>query len=83
MSCTKWTEEEKQHARQMRYKMEEITRLEKTICELENERSRYRDHAARRMKWWIELHGKQSSPSVAWLIEQDAKFLQTVSRFEW
>ena len=83
MSNQKWTEEEKQHARQMRYKVEEITRLEKTICELENERRRYRDHATARLQWWIKLLNEQSSPSLLSLIEQDVKFLQTVTSFTW
>ena len=83
MSQQKRTEEEKQHARQMRYKFEEISKLNEKIDQLENERRQYRGHAVRRLKWWIELHGKGATPNLAWLIEQDAKFLQTVSNFTW
>ncbi len=83
MSQVKWSDEKKSFTRRLRYKDEEIQRLNELVQRLENERSNYRDHAAKRMKWWIELHGKGSSPNVAWLIEQDAKFLSTVSSFIW
>lgn len=83
MSQKKWTEEKKRHARQMRYKVEEITRLEKTICELENERRRFRAHASERFQWWTKLLNGKDTPSLPWLIEHDAKFLQSVSYFTW
>lgn len=83
MNNRKWTEEEKQHARQMRYKADEIRRLEEKIKQLESERTLFRTHATDRFKWWIKLLHDGQDPSLAWLVEHDARFLQSVSYFSW
>ena len=79
MSKRKWSDD----AQRMRDDKMMIVRLEGMIRQLEHERSQYRTHAALRVKWWIELHGKGQSPNLAWLIENDVKFLQTVTSFVW
>jgi len=83
MSQEKWSETKKALHRQMRYRKIEEERLNDKIRKLENERRLYQEHFARRFKWWIELSRKNTTPDLAWLIEQDAKVLQTVTQFTW
>lgn len=63
--------------RRLRY---HIKALEKEKADLEKDRQKFRNHFARRFRWWIELLGKQTAPSVSWLVEADAKEL---AAFEW
>jgi len=83
MSQEKWSEAKKALHRQMGYRQHDKEQFEKKIRQLENEQCLYQEHFARRFKWWIELIGKNSTPSLPWLIEQDAKFLQSVTQFTW
>ena len=83
MSQRKWSEDKKALHRQMHYRQQDVERLEAKIRVLENERRIYQEHFARRFKWWIELIGKNTTPSLPWLIEHDAKFMQTVTHFSW
>lgn len=57
---------------------ERIKNLEQENDKLQKDRNKFRSHFERRFKWWIELLGKQSSPNLPWLIEDDAKFLKDI-----
>lgn len=62
---------------------ERIKYLEEQNKELENDRALFRDHFARRFRWWIELLGKNEKPSLPWLIEQDAKEMRNMKWWLW
>ena len=83
MSRRKMTEEEKSLARMIRYRECDIEKKNEEIQKLRNERDEFRQHFGTRFHWWVELIGKQQSPSLPWLIEADAKFLTRVSQFTW
>lgn len=83
MNRTKMTEQEKSLRRTIRYRENDINRLREEIQQLRNEREEFRSHFGARFKWWVELLGSSKTPSVAWLIEADAKFLTRVSSFTW
>ncbi|MGL5936229.1 MAG: hypothetical protein ACRCZI_11485 [Cetobacterium sp.] len=59
---------------------ERVQELEKELDEVKQDREEFRDHFAKRFKWWLELIGKQQAPPMTWLIESDAKWLR---RFQW
>ncbi len=70
--------------RQLRMRLKDAEkRLEETRQELSEEREKFREHFTTRFRWWIELVGKGQSPSAAWLIEADAKFLTRVKPWCW
>lgn len=83
MSRPKMTEEQKQHARIVRYRQNDIDRLDRTVAQLRSEQRKYQGHFALRLKWWIKLQADGQAPSLQWLIEHDVKFLQTVDEFSW
>lgn len=62
---------------------EQIKLLEFEKKQIEDDRSKFRAHFENRLKWWIELHGKGSSPNISFLIETDAKFLANVKKWYW
>lgn len=62
---------------------ERIKYLEAYQAELESDRELFRDHFARRFRWWIELLGKHSSPNIKWLIEYDAKEMRKMKWWSW
>jgi hypothetical protein len=51
-------------------------KLNQTIYSLEAERQLFRDHFAKRFKWWFELLKNNQSPSLTWLAEDDAYWLR-------
>ncbi len=59
---------------------ERVKALEKDLEEVRLDRDLYREHFHTRFRWWIELIGQQKTPSLSWLIESDAKWLQ---KFRW
>jgi len=83
MSQQKWTESRKVLERSRRYHRQDVERLEKEITALRAERQLYQAHAARRLRWWIELLCTNKTPRLPWLIEEDTKFLQSVTQFTW
>ncbi len=62
---------------------ERIAYLEVANRELEADRNLFRDHFARRFRWWIELLGKNETPKLAWLIEADAKEMRAMQWWSW
>lgn len=62
---------------------ERIKQLEAELQETRDDRQLFRDHFARRFRWWIELIGSQSTPSLPWLIEQDAKEMRHMKYWCW
>lgn len=60
-----------------------IKSLEKELSEVEEDRTKYRVYYTRKFRWFIELQGKGTTPSMAWIIEDFAKFFQTVKWFNW
>lgn len=62
---------------------ERIKELEKQLETVEADRAKFREHFSRRFRWWIELAGKGQHPSVAWLIEADAKELYSLGYWWW
>ncbi len=62
---------------------ERIKELEKENQEVSEDRDLFRDHFARRFRWWIELVGKQKTPNMAWLIEADAKEMRAMKWWSW
>jgi hypothetical protein len=78
------TKEEKSLARTIRYRENDIDRLNEKITKLENERGEFRKHFSDRFRLWVELQGNGQNPtSLTWLIDADAKFLARVSPFKW
>lgn len=57
--------------------------LEAEVEELKADRELFREHFKNRFRWWIELLGKQSNPSLPWLIEDEAKWLRRFKWFSW
>lgn len=62
---------------------ERVKNLEKQLSELEADRDVFRKHFSRRYRWWIELLGKKETPSIAWLIEADAKEMVSMKWWAW
>lgn len=60
-----------------------IKDLEARNQELIQDRTRFRDHFSRRFRWWIALLGSQKTPSLAYLIEDDAKVLRGCEWWSW
>lgn len=61
----------------------EISELKRERNDLLDDRAKFRSHFIIRFKWWIELLGKVTRPDVAWLVENDAKWLQTFKKWDW
>ena len=62
---------------------ERIKALEEQKKKLEEERSKFRDHFANRFRWWIKLLGEGKTPSLPWVIEDDAKMMNSVTWWYW
>jgi len=62
---------------------ERIKRLEREKSEVEGDRDLFREHFARRFRWWIKLLGEQSGPDLKWLIEDDAKEMRNMKWWSW
>lgn len=62
---------------------EKIKRLEKEKEEILQDRVKFRNHFKSRLQWWIKLLGEQKHPEMKWLIEDEAKFLNTVEQWYW
>ena len=62
---------------------ERIKELEQELNEIKADREKYRTHFITRFRWWIELLGKGSTPNVNYLIESDAKILNSTKPFWW
>lgn len=62
---------------------ERLKELECERDEMESDRVILRNHFSRRFRWWIELQGKGERPSLAWLIEDDAKTLANLKWWSW
>ena len=60
-----------------------IVDLEHKNTELVRVRDAFRAHYASRFRWWVELLGKGTGPSVPWLIEDDAKLMAKVGSWWW
>lgn len=60
-----------------------VQELQNELNEVRQDRQRFREHFIRRFKWWIELIGSQQTPSLPWLIEDDAKELRKFQYFTW
>jgi hypothetical protein len=43
----------------------------------------FQRHYAGRFRWWIELLGQGRTPSLPWLIENDAKLMAKVGAWWW
>lgn len=62
---------------------ERIKFLEKELEEVKQDRQKFRDYWAHKIRWFIEIHGKGSHPDMTWLIEDMAKFLARVKWWYW
>lgn len=62
---------------------ERIKYLEARVAEVEADRDVFRDHFSRRFRWWLELLGKSENPSLASLIEADAKQMRMMKWWPW
>ena len=62
---------------------ERLKALEQELNENKHDLARFQDHFKKRFRWWVKLVGDKSAPSLAWLIEDDAKFLRSVKEFWW
>jgi hypothetical protein len=60
-----------------------VQELQTELNEVRQDRQKFRDHFMQRFKWWIELIGSQQTPSLPWLIEDDAKELRKFQYFIW
>ena len=70
--------------------MTKWARLEQRIRDLEQERAelladraKFREHFQVRFQWWVKLMKENSSPNLAWLVENDAKWLQQFKYWVW
>ena len=62
---------------------DKVKALEEVISGKDTELGIYRTHFSTRFKWWIELLGSGKSPSLPWLIENDAKVLHGLKSWWW
>lgn len=62
---------------------EKIVELERQISEKDKDLAEYHRHFQKRFRWWIELLGKGGTPSLPWLIEDDAKLFHRVKSWWW
>lgn len=62
---------------------EKIKRLEKEKDEILQDRVKFRNHFQKRLQWWIRLLGENKIPEMKWLIEDEAKFLNSVEHWHW
>lgn len=62
---------------------EKIKRLEKEKDEILQDRVKFRNHFQKRLQWWIRLLGENKTPEMKWLIEDEAKFLNSVEHWYW
>lgn len=83
MSQKKWTPERKTHEREVRALRNIIQKYNTQIDELKAEREVFRTHFAERLKWWIECLGSSKQPVLTWLVENDVKVMQKVTRWIW
>jgi len=60
-----------------------IEALEKEVSELRDDRNLFREHFINRFQWWVKLQSEKSSPNLAWIIENDAKWLQRFKYWVW
>lgn len=60
-----------------------IKMLENQNAALEADRQKFREHFIKRFKWWIQLLGDSKTPSMTWLIEDDAKQLRRFELWWW
>lgn len=60
-----------------------IKMLENQNAALEADRQKFREHFIKRFKWWIQLLGDSKTPSMTWLIEDDAKQLRRFESWWW
>ena len=60
-----------------------IKAMEAIIKQKDEDLEKYRRHFTGRFRWWIELLGKGQTPSLPWLIENDAKVLHGVKSWWW
>ena len=68
---------------QIKYLKEQNRQLERQLQEVKDDRQKLRDYWAKKMKWFIELHGKQQTPSTAFLIEDMSKLFSRVEYWWW
>lgn len=62
---------------------ERIRELEINLNEIEADREKYRSHFKKRLKWFLQLLGEGKSPSMTWIVEDEAKFWNNVKPFWW
>ena len=62
---------------------ERIKLLEEEKSAIEADRQKFRNHFALRFRWWLKMLGKNQTPSLPCLIENDAKALNNFSWFHW
>jgi len=60
-----------------------IDELVKENTELRQDRTLFREHFQSRFQWWISLMKEGKTPNMAWLIENDAKWLQRLAYWVW
>ena len=60
-----------------------IEALEKEVSELRDDRNLFREHFINRFQWWVKLQSEKSSPNLAWIIQNDAKWLQRFKYWVW
>ena len=60
-----------------------VGELEDEVQRLVAERAKFRDHFAMRFKWWIKLLASKEHPNLAWLIEDDARWMTKFSWWSW
>lgn len=58
-------------------------RQQEMIEKIEADREKYRSFWKGKLKWFIELQGAGKSPSMPWLIEDMARFFNSVDNFYW
>ncbi len=62
---------------------ERITELEAELAWKSKDLEAFRQHFAKRFRWWIELLGKGTGPNLPWMIEDDAKVLHKLKSWWW
>ena len=62
---------------------ERVKALEEQVNDLRRDRDLFREHFHNRFKWWIKLLGDSRTPSLPWLVEDDAKWLRKFQAWYW
>jgi hypothetical protein len=62
---------------------EKVKKLEADLEKIKSDREKFRDYFTGKLKWFVELHGENKAPSMAWLIQDMGRLMNRVENWYW